>query len=1056
MSAKVPERLFPAPSKEISEQVAIRQLLLGNNPSINNNPSVQNWKFNNSAWIRLASSVNMGDGVGANRIFKAIGLPETKYNNYRDEKLAKACVLYNGVSEVKNDSSGSVETLMRSLKPNTDYFQNIAYTNNPDWDPINDFTYGFGGNSQGIRPAPGIKSVNVGYINRGTNAKVEIEIIAFNREQLAIIDALYCHPGYNLLLEWGHTSYVNNDGTIIPQLPNNSTPAFNKIFSDKQFPVGEMYKTIQSTAKSRAGNYEAFFGPISNFSYTFNHDGTYTIKVSLISLGAIAESLKINIPSANSGFITTTANIATQIEADIQAEKDKLQDINDRLIEKTNERIFVNETTIVADNTRLNPPVTNITTTDPLTGNTSTTPIISSPKQDIQNEIDTLNAQLDTLNNPDPTEITSGSEIRLSNIISFYMYQLQTLLSRSTLPYDKPDWHNGMLILSEDGKTPNRCCRMKFSSHTKNKKYTVEGDMVVENGSGDGTESYIRLGDLIDFINNNLSIINNKKQQLLSIDGKKDQNICSRIDLTSSSDPTICIVDNPNQSILKKLKEVEGGFKKNEHQGYTMNIWVNLNFVSITAFQYTDVKGNISMFDYLKHLMNGISSCLGKINNFEIGYSNENNQITIKELIHSFPSIPKDQKIPVFNIYGFEPIRSGQEGSFVENVDFTTQISKELGAMAVISAKNGSADPLATESTPFFQYNEGLEDRTFKNKKSPFSPSTKEEKDPTNFSKEEIDEIKKLGSMFYKEGRFESEKISQYSSALTAASQYSMNYQVSTKRRSSAFLLPFNMSLSIMGMGGFKLFDRFKTDKKITPPTFTDLDFVIKSISHSVTGNKWTTKIESMCAQAHTTITNSDIIDYGAIEGIYLSVGSSSDASISSRITKQEEIDNQVKVKNLLKNAGLTQVQVAGIMGNIHKESRFNPTVKPFDDLNGYPSVGLIQWNAKYTPRGGTKNINNVYNIIGRTVEEQINSLLNNKKTSTYSAVKKYIRDTASETDPYKAAYEFAAKVEICKFCNKGFEIYIRKGLEYKPYQRSEYANDYFKRFNTPGDILSW
>ena len=169
----------------------------------------------------------------------------------------------------------------------------------------------------------------------------------------------------------------------------------------------------------------------------------------------------------------------------------------------------------------------------------------------------------------------------------------------------------------------------------------------------------------------------------------------------------------------------------------------------------------------------------------------------------------------------------------------------------------------------------------------------------------------------------------------------------------------------------------------------------------------------------------------------------------STKISDAEKAENQVKVKNILKKAGLTKVQAAGVMGNIQKESGFNPTVKPFDDLNGYPSVGLIQWNAKYTPKGGTKDVNVVYKTIGTTVEEQMDYLINK-----YSDYKTYIKDTGSESSAWTAAYKFAKLVERCAGCITGLDEY--KTNKYHPSQRSEYANDFYNRFNTPGDSLYW
>jgi hypothetical protein len=173
--------------------------------------------------------------------------------------------------------------------------------------------------------------------------------------------------------------------------------------------------------------------------------------------------------------------------------------------------------------------------------------------------------------------------------------------------------------------------------------------------------------------------------------------------------------------------------------------------------------------------------------------------------------------------------------------------------------------------------------------------------------------------------------------------------------------------------------------------------------------------------------------------------------SLSTNLTDTQKADNQVKIKNLLKNAGLTKEQAAGIMGNIQKESGFNP-LAGWIDVNSYPSYGLIQWNGRFTPKNGTKDKEVLLDTIGRTVEAQIEYLL--RKTTTYQS---YIKQTTGLSDPYMTAYKFAELVEICADCNKGFDVYNNKtNNKYKTYQRSEYAVDFNNRFNNASDSLYW
>lgn len=164
---------------------------------------------------------------------------------------------------------------------------------------------------------------------------------------------------------------------------------------------------------------------------------------------------------------------------------------------------------------------------------------------------------------------------------------------------------------------------------------------------------------------------------------------------------------------------------------------------------------------------------------------------------------------------------------------------------------------------------------------------------------------------------------------------------------------------------------------------------------------------------------------------------------------KDFQLSNQKAVKDYLKTAGLSTVAIAGIMGNMHEESKFNPTAG-WTDVNGFRSHGLIQWNAKS------------YNLteVGNTIESQLKFLTT--KTFGYAKYVKEIIAQESKGEIY-AAYLFASLVEICSYCNKGYDTYEKGGsvvntsgkkITIDPFRRSLYARDFWQRFNNQSDSL--
>ena len=74
-----------------------------------------------------------------------------------------------------------------------------------------------------------LQDASVKYINNGALTKTEIKIKCYSKTQLALIDALYMRPGYTLLLEFGWSTYLDNNGELQTYNEFNS-PALDYLF----------------------------------------------------------------------------------------------------------------------------------------------------------------------------------------------------------------------------------------------------------------------------------------------------------------------------------------------------------------------------------------------------------------------------------------------------------------------------------------------------------------------------------------------------------------------------------------------------------------------------------------------------------------------------------------------------------------------------------------------------------------------------------------------------------------------------------------------------------
>jgi len=297
--------------EEVTKQIVLRQNFLGARYKNDANLVYTN---NNNAFLRLASSVNVGTAPVSNESqisgsnlsttpaqekatsdLLSAGINKLTERNIQNKNLvganlAKACVLFGGVVGVDNQlnpirRSGIVDN---GASGTYDYINTIA-------------AYGWGGiSSKGFVPMPSIESADVSFFNRGALAKASVKIKVYSVEQLQIFDLLYFRIGYTMLLEWGHNIWIDNQlasdtNNINPikQRTEFATDPFELFFKEGTSQQ-KIIEAIKTQRQKESYNYDAMLGKVTNFTWKFNDDGSYDIDLNLVGLGDIIESLKIN------------------------------------------------------------------------------------------------------------------------------------------------------------------------------------------------------------------------------------------------------------------------------------------------------------------------------------------------------------------------------------------------------------------------------------------------------------------------------------------------------------------------------------------------------------------------------------------------------------------------------------------------------------------------------------------------------------------------------------------------------------------------------------------
>jgi len=294
----------------VQEQIAIRQLIQfgGYRDTLRTQEQLQ-YLNNRNAWVKLASSVYITPDLElappsnplqppialSSPTFaslssfqtqegRTIKLGESKLTNigianpqaYLGTQLAEKAVLFNSLSSYI-PSSGSFGDFRAGVSNDSSLWNNSAY--------------GLGGINYGLQAPPGIINVQVDSLNRGSIRKASVTLKAHNKFQFDVIELLYLRLGFTMMLEWGWDKYLDKNGNLESI---TTTIIEEEWFISNGTSQLEMIAKIQNTRARYFGNYDGFFGKVSNFSWVFNPDGSYDITIDLITIGDVVESLKVN------------------------------------------------------------------------------------------------------------------------------------------------------------------------------------------------------------------------------------------------------------------------------------------------------------------------------------------------------------------------------------------------------------------------------------------------------------------------------------------------------------------------------------------------------------------------------------------------------------------------------------------------------------------------------------------------------------------------------------------------------------------------------------------
>jgi len=853
----------------LAGQIEARQFVNGSGANSNRTDNEINLLTSNTSWVKLGSGIS----VSTARL-DDIGL-KSEYSAGMD--LAKDNILFGGTSKLENQKTIQREGFLPRQS-------NSSYTY--------DKSFGFS-------PMAGIESVDVKTLNRGSLKKATVKLKANDRSQFDIIELLYLRLGYTVLLEWGNAFYTP-DG-IKKEIIHNTL--MEEMFF-KTFSKGSYLDMLDPIEKKRAdsfGNYDALFGKISNFQWSFNPDGTYDIELTIISLGDVIESLKSNIsPSLEmikflgtvivpptSGSSSTPSSGINIIEDNKDANLISSMLFTWKYIDDDNRNngIRGNPINIVPAvsptptgfklGNFLKPTqgssvaLTSATHAYKFTVKWTTTKIVSNGNLSgygMGYTIETTYHKNTDSTAPSYLGTPPGTKIEKT----FTQLELDSTpdILQNFQEKLEADW-KALVPSAVPGSLKVIRSRTTTTTTIDNPiAYApIKSAFVLDTKS---PEYYIKFGYLLEYISNNITpridigATHDSNPKMFDIDYDEWDNHMYSLPNQFSLDPRVCIVRNSNFVTnggntdifheLRLFREKDNGVSLNTNAAYPMNIYLNFKFVLESL--KPDSRGDVSIFELISNICTGVNKALGGINNLEPVIDENSNTLKIIDTtpIPGYSGNPS-QTPYILQIYGYDKTGTQYNSNFVRNFDLKTAITPEYATMITIGATAGGYVK-GTEATAFSKWNDGLRDR-YKEDFTPGDSSTALQRTVTP-DEAEVNYVTKIASGGGYISRYGLNGLSGGSLKLvddliasnisigTEYYKYLLSQNNGENSGGTVGFIPFKMSIKIDGISGIRIYNKLQVNTEFLPKAYGKyMDLIVTGISHRLSNNDWETSIET-------------------------------------------------------------------------------------------------------------------------------------------------------------------------------------------------------------------
>lgn len=615
----------------VKDQIDLRKKIISKE---NRSPQDLLWLNNRNSWIRISSGADVDE-------------TNADFPNEKGNILSKKYLLQAGLTD---HTGGDNSYQLRS-----------GISSNG--------AYGIGGTDFGYKPMPGLENLSIKTGGKlGTLREATFEFTCYNMKQLEIMNALYMKLGFSVLIEWGHIPYLDNK---TQKLETNPAPLPFYGIKTKE----ELMQEIQKKRVYHSGNYDAMWGTIKNFSYSYGASGEFKCRVDLVGAGDILESLKIN-QSGNSGDIENSGSAYPVVS-----------DANKSLL---NEALYQFYNTGVSSGN--NPFIVK-------TYLTNYYKKLNIKFEDFSQNIDLVKkgyhySLLSKLN-----ENNGGNKVNIPHITYPELY-----------------FSNFYLDMEADATEEE-------TPPTERQVYMTLGNLLLLT---------LATGGVYDKQNT-------EENPYIYIDVNPETNRCYTFPGHCSLDPTVCLIGSEgipfgvDSPIFRDVIKPNYPFYDSANStlgGRFMWTLVNIDFVAKTLRKYTssDSKGDVNFVDFAKDILTGISKACGGFNEFRIVPDDDTRCIRIFD----------DRVVPNYEYQTDKYLEIPVLGkkSIVYDFSYTSKISPQMASQIVIAAQAQDKGVKGNKNSLAFSHlNGGLTNRLSPTRIEASNDSSSDKPDESTLSK---------------------------------------------------------------------------------------------------------------------------------------------------------------------------------------------------------------------------------------------------------------------------------------------------------------------------------